>query len=254
MRHMSESQPAPDASASDNLSADPSSPTSSPASSPDKQPRQEPLASYQAGQAMKGTFRVIRLTLRETPKGKPFLLGEVADASRRMGLVCWHPPKQGLEQVLNAGYLLVQGTVDMHRDRLQIQAKLLALATPDDELTAELAEQSDSDMADLWQRFDQLVQSVQDTGLQQIVTAIVTDKERREALATAPAAVTMHHARPGGLLEHTVSVSELADLVCQRYPQLDRDLVVAAALLHDICKLDELNGKDNTVTVTPEIY
>ncbi|HEJ83934.1 MAG TPA: HD domain-containing protein, partial [Desulfobacteraceae bacterium] len=76
--------------------------------------------------------------------------------------------------------------------------------------------------------------------LQALLKAFLDDAAFLQAYCKAPAAKSMHHVYLGGLLEHSLAVADLADDICRRYPELDRDLLVAGALLHDIGKVDEL--------------
>jgi 3'-5' exoribonuclease len=79
-----------------------------------------------------------------------------------------------------------------------------------------------------------------DVNLRALLQAFLDDGAFLEAYSRAPAAKAMHHVYLGGLLEHSLAVATLADDICQRYPGLNRDLLVAGALLHDIGKVNEL--------------
>ncbi|MHC4398083.1 MAG: 3'-5' exoribonuclease YhaM family protein [Planctomycetota bacterium] len=110
--------------------------------------------------------------------------------------------------------------------------------------------------------YDELVgiaeEEVDDTALRQLVTSILSS--HREKLLTCPAARRHHHAFRGGLLEHTLSVTRNAVFLARRYaeqypdmrPPLDRGLVVAGAILHDVGKLRELEQDPTVIQYTPE--
>ncbi|MCA1829117.1 MAG: HD domain-containing protein [Myxococcales bacterium] len=93
-----------------------------------------------------------------------------------------------------------------------------------------------------------IVAAVKDSRLRALLDSFLDDPELGPAFAAAPAAKSIHHAHRGGLVDHTLSVMRLAQKICDHYPQLDRDLVVAGALLHDIGKARELTaaGEDYT--------
>src|SRR5438876_44426 len=93
-----------------------------------------------------------------------------------------------------------------------------------------------------------IVAGVRNAHVRALLDAFLDDPEIGPAFEIAPAAKSIHHAHRGGLREHTLSVLRLAEKVCDHYPQLDRDLVLAGALLHDIGKTRELNaaGEDYT--------
>jgi 3'-5' exoribonuclease len=85
-----------------------------------------------------------------------------------------------------------------------------------------------------------LVGKFQNTHLKALLEAFMADPEIAQAYRNAPAAKTLHHAYIGGLLDHVVSLFRSCDLICRNYPQVNRDLVLAGAFLHDIGKIHEL--------------
>ena len=103
----------------------------------------------------------------------------------------------------------------------------------------------------MYNRTKDILTQIKDKQLQAIVSEFLNDADIMKKFIIAPAAMGMHHAWIGGLLEHTVSLLELALLVCPRYPDIDQDLVLAGLFLHDIAKTVELSytaGFDYTDT------
>jgi 3'-5' exoribonuclease len=92
----------------------------------------------------------------------------------------------------------------------------------------------------LWTELLALVEAVTDPNVKALIRSFVDDDDVAARLRRAAAAKTVHHAYPGGLLEHTVSCLKLAHRIADQYPQADRDLLVAGAFLHDIGKIREL--------------
>ncbi len=97
------------------------------------------------------------------------------------------------------------------------------------------------DLDKLQQELLGLIDSVKHPGLKKLLEDIFTDEKFFDLFIHAPAAKSMHHAYVGGLLEHTVSVARLASIISEGYKEIDRDLIVTAALLHDIGKVYELD-------------
>ncbi len=85
------------------------------------------------------------------------------------------------------------------------------------------------------------VEQVRDRFVRELLLAFLDDPELSPAFRRAPAAKMIHHAYPGGLCEHTLSVMQLGKRVCEHYPQLDRDLITAGCLLHDFGKSREIS-------------
>jgi 3'-5' exoribonuclease len=115
-------------------------------------------------------------------------------------------------------------------------------AAPDADAAAFMPGGRSSAEADAdWKRFGRLARSIGHPDLARLMRGIFSDKDVRGAFRAAPAAHVKHHAYPGGLLEHTVEVAELAMDACRRLGAMDRDLLLTGALLHDIGKIRELD-------------
>ncbi|MGI8773186.1 MAG: 3'-5' exoribonuclease YhaM family protein, partial [Acidobacteriaceae bacterium] len=93
---------------------------------------------------------------------------------------------------------------------------------------------------ELWQKLTGFAESLADPHLHVLIASFLADTEIEKALRAAPAAKSMHHAWIGGLLEHIVSLLGICDLAAAHYPQVNRDLLLTGAVLHDIGKLEEL--------------
>ncbi|HVO18354.1 MAG TPA: HD domain-containing protein [Anaeromyxobacter sp.] len=103
----------------------------------------------------------------------------------------------------------------------------------------------------LWKELVGLVDAVADPHVRELIHAFVDDEDVASRLRRFPAAKSVHHAYPGGLLEHTVSCLKLAHRVADHFPQVDRDLLVAGAFFHDLGKIRELSG-ERSVEYTDE--
>lgn len=97
------------------------------------------------------------------------------------------------------------------------------------------------DLEELYRRFETILSSVRNDDLARLLNAIFADPDLKAKYFLAPAAKAMHGAYLHGLLEHVVRQAELADAVCNCYPRINRDLVVAGVLLHDIGKTVEFS-------------
>ena len=91
----------------------------------------------------------------------------------------------------------------------------------------------------LWEQLDKLLTNMSEGPLRELCSSFFSDPDIMVRFKLAPAAKSMHHAYIGGLLEHTVSVITLIYRICKHYPDLDRDLLIAGAFLHDIGKIEE---------------
>ena len=130
----------------------------------------------------------------------------------------------------------VLGRVERFRDRLQLDVRSVEAAEAD---PAELAPALRRDAAELDGFFEFLAGEISHPGVRTVVGRFVEDEQIRAALRRLPAAES-HHAYAGGLLEHTVGVATLCREATQLHPRLRGDLILAAALLHDVGRTIEL--------------
>jgi 3'-5' exoribonuclease len=114
------------------------------------------------------------------------------------------------------------------------------MAKPEEIELSDFLAHTPYDVEVLYKELLEFAAGIQNPWLKRLVTGIVTDPAIVPRLKRAPAAKVMHHAYIGGLLEHIVGLCGLAKLVARHYPELNEDLVMTAALLHDVGKLDEL--------------
>ncbi|MEM3049239.1 MAG: HD domain-containing protein, partial [Thermoplasmata archaeon] len=107
------------------------------------------------------------------------------------------------------------------------------------------------DIPEMTARLAEVVRSVREPHLRKLLDSFASDEEFMEGFRSAPASIQLHAAAIGGLLHHTLNVVSLCEKMCELHPDLDRDLVVTAALLHDIGKVASFKVTSN-ITQTPE--
>ncbi len=200
------------------------------------------LKSAAAEQGAQGDlFAQLTQKLTKTTKtGKPYLELTFADATDSMTIKVWdNAPWNAACRALSEG-ASVAVTADWQCSQYGMEAAQMefrALA-PQEEAAllsggAEFAAKHEED----WQTIAQLIESMADPRLQALSRALLSVHEGR--FRRAAAARGMHHARRGGLVEHTAGVMRAADSICAAYPQVNRDLVLAGALFHDCGKMWE---------------
>lgn len=133
----------------------------------------------------------------------------------------------------------VAGTARRFGGELQAEVERLRRIEPKDTDPTEFLPSAYRDTAELMGFFEHLVREIHDPGLARTVEKVLADPGVAEGLALAPCTRAGHHAYLGGLLEHTVAVATLVPELCQLHPRLDSDLLMAAALLHDVGKVRE---------------
>jgi len=185
-------------------------------------------------------FIVASKQIKPKKTGEPYLALTLGDRSGQLEAKMW----DNVEEVLNAfeqdDFLKVKGLVNKYKNRFQLTIhKLRKLGETEIEFSDYLPKTA-RNIDELWQALAAFVASFQNPYLRSLVEAFMSDPEIAAAYRNAPAAKTLHHAYIGGLLDHVVSLFRSCDLVCRNYSQINRDLLLTGAFLHDIGKIHEL--------------
>jgi len=179
-------------------------------------------------------FLLLDVTQRKTRDGRPYILFNLSDKSGRIGGVFWNVPSEVVENCPPGSVALVTGDVRLYNKRLQVVALDLQPFEPDS--MADFAATSGRDREEMVAELRQVIGELREP-LRQLLTDILLKPAFLRRFAEAPAAKIMHHAYVGGLLEHTLALIPFCRLAAERYPMIDRDLLIAGALLHDVGKV-----------------
>ena len=181
-------------------------------------------------------FLIQDVARRTTKNGRPFLLLTLSDKTGSCGGVFWDVPPAVDEWVAAGRVAAVTGKVASYKDALQITATmLLPKSNPD---MSDFLPSSSRDKAEMIAELRTVIDSLA-APYRDFVASILLADDFLPAFATMPAAKGMHHAYIGGLLEHTLSMAALADMTAGHYPLVDRDLLLAGTLMHDMGKVHE---------------
>ncbi|HEX2641867.1 MAG TPA: HD domain-containing protein [Thermoanaerobaculia bacterium] len=206
--------------------------------------RNAPIRTWEAGDNVQGFALLTKKEMRQDRNGKSFLDLELADASGSMVAKIWSDSPALHNPFEIHHFVAFRGSVKSYRDQLQLSVDDCREAVEEDRLRgfdeAKLIPSTREDIGDLWRRLEAVLDRVQRPVLRLLAarTLQIYGAELREH----PAAKSMHHAYRGGLLEHVVSMAELALRVCEHYGDLDSDLVLVGVLFHDLGKLRELGA------------
>ena len=203
-----------------------------------------PIRSWQSGDVVQGFALLTKKETRQDKNGKEFLDLELSDATGAMAAKVWgdSPALEGKYEVHQ--FVKFRGAVKNYRDQLQLTVDQCRQANesdrPDGFDESLLVPSTREDIGDLRRRLHKTLGLVSRPVLRRLAEETLAIHE--EALAEHPAAKSIHHAYRGGLLEHAVSMAELAVKVADHYPELDRDLLLIGVLFHDLGKLLELGA------------
>ncbi len=186
-------------------------------------------------------FACVRKDRLTTKTGSPYLALELRD---RTGTIQARAFRNAdvLAGLFERGQLVqARGTVERFRDQLVLEVSEIAAAS---ELVVDPAEFLPSayrDLDELEGFLEHLAREVHDPGYRSLLEELLRDRELRSQWRRAPCTRAGHHAYLGGLLEHTVAVTTLALELCQLHPRLNSDLLLTAAITHDLGRMREFS-------------
>jgi 3'-5' exoribonuclease len=206
------------------------------------------IAELQEDRVVEGVYAVAKKERRRTRTGSDYLALELVDPSGRIEARVWSDVELLDGRFGEGDAVRVLGRVDKYRDRLQLDVRSLEPAEEDAAaLTPGL--RRDADELDGFLEF--LGGEITHPGLKTVVGRFLADERFRARLRELPASPDVHHDYAGGLLEHTVAVATICREAAQVHPRLRGDLLIAAALLHDVGRTLEL-GRPPTFRPTEE--
>ena len=192
------------------------------------------------GDQVEGFYVLKTAQIRTSNSGRPFLAAVVSDKTGSMEAKAWDYAGP-ISQRCEGQVLKIRGTVSEFRGALQLTMERLRLAEPGDPVDrGALVATAPIDPQQAWAEVERLTESIADEDYRAVCRRLL--EEKGEALRTIPAAKTVHHGFLGGLLMHTWSMLRLADFLAGLYAgTVDRSLLLAGTLLHDLAKAEEFS-------------
>jgi 3'-5' exoribonuclease len=195
------------------------------------------IAELAEDRVVEGIYAVARKRRLRTRTGNDYLALELVDPSGSIEGRVWHDVELLDSRFAEGDAVRVLGRVERYRNRLQLDVRGIEPAAGAD--PAELTPTLRRDADELEGFLDFLIAEISHAGLRSAVEATL-DREVRGRLRLLPAAPDGHHVYAGGLLEHTVGAATICREICQLHPRLRADLLLAAALVHDVGRTIEL--------------
>lgn len=178
-----------------------------------------------------------------TKNGKPYENVILQDKTGTIDAKVWEPGSAGISEFDTLDYIEVYGEVNSFQGALQINVKRIRVCREGEYEPSDYLPVSKKGIEAMYQEVLKFIEGIQDTYLKTLLENLfIKDEGFVKAFKNSSAAKTVHHGFVGGLLEHTLSVTKLCDYYCSAYPRLNRDLLLSAALLHDIGKTKELSA------------
>ncbi len=189
----------------------------------------------------KETFLVSEKHILKARNGDEYVGLKLKDRSGVIDAKIWNNLIHLKDKFEAGDFVKITGESNYYNDNWQVIIKDLEKLDEGDVDKKAFLPSTQKDVESLQAELLSLIDSVKHAGLRKLLEEIFTDEKFYNAFIHAPAAKSMHHAYVGGLIEHTVSVAKIANIVSKNYSDVDGDLLVTAALLHDIGKVYELD-------------
>ena len=199
---------------------------------------------------VRGCYLVKEKKTGTTRRGEPFLSLVLADRTGELIAKIWDNAQEKANLFREGDIIEIDASAGLYRGQIQITVSTLRAVSgdPNPEIFFETAPLDPSQMTSSLRK---VLKCVEDNHLKALLDKFLNDRQFMSMFKKAPAAKNFHHSYLGGLLEHTLSVCQMALRVAEHYPRLDRDLLLAAAFLHDIGKTRELKF-DRRIDYTDE--
>ncbi len=207
-----------------------------------------PIAEFIEGEKIQGFYLCVEKHLRHTRSGDLYLELQLRDRSGSVNAKLWDKVEELGAKFAAGDPVAVSGQVEQYNQRLQLIIKKINRASIQHYARygydpGLIVPTSDRDPKELWKTLTRHIRRMKNPDLRRLVSNIY--RRRRDRLLFLPASMSIHHNYRGGYLEHVLSMVEIAVFLADHY-RLDRDLLLTGVLLHDIGKVDELQGEFST--------
>lgn len=200
------------------------------------------IKDYKEGDRVYDIYLCKHKTSAVTKNGKAYDSVILQDKTGTVDAKVWDPNSAGIEDFDTLDYIEVYGDVTSFQGALQVNVKRIRKCREGEYDPADYLPVSPFPIDGMMQELLSLINSVQNAYLKKLLQMFfVEDEEFVKRFRQSSAAKTVHHGFVGGLLQHTLSVTKLCDYYCTQYPVLNRDLLLTAAICHDIGKTKELS-------------
>ena len=199
------------------------------------------IAEMVPSQRIEGVFAIANAQLGKTRQDKPYLRCLLSDKTGEAPARKWSISEEEYADLPTDGFVWVEGETQAYQGQLQIIVHNMHVHEPTIEQMKELLPVTSRDIEEMWTECVSLLRSFEHPALLALAELFLEDEYFVESFKRAPAAKALHHSHLGGLLEHSLTLMQIADRICPLYPRINRDIVVMGCFLQDIGKTRELS-------------
>lgn len=201
------------------------------------------IESFYDGMRVSGVFLAKTKNTALTKNGKEYLNVVLQDRTGQIDAKVWDPNSPGIAEFEAMDYVSIEGNVTVYNGVNQLSIKCLRVAEEGSFDPGDCLPVSKRQPTEMIGELEAMISSVQEPHLKKMLEKLfIEDQALRKSFSSHSAAKSVHHGYLGGLMEHTLSVARVCDAFAGNYPFLNRDLLISAALCHDIGKTRELTS------------
>ena len=205
-------------------------------------PRQVPVAQLRKGDRVDGAVLLVEMAnFKQTRNNKNFIQLQLRDRTGSVKAVRWEASHELFASFESEDFIRITGRVEEFQQKLQIVVDRIEPVPASEVDSNQFLPSSERDIGEMETELQGAIATVRDDQLRALLLAVVQDPDVASGLRRCPAGKAMHHAYVGGLLEHILSLIHAGQQLSKVYPELNGDLLTAAAILHDIGKVRELS-------------
>lgn len=203
------------------------------------------LLQYEIGEMIEQFLLIKSATKGTASNGKPFLTLILQDQSGEIEAKLWDVSDEDEKVYINEKIVKIHGEIQNYRGRNQLKIRQIRSSTPDDRVRlSEFLQTAPLTIDEMTEKITQYIFDMKNPNIQRITRQLL--KKYQQSFYEFPAATKNHHEFVSGLSYHVVSMLDLAKAIAQLYPSLDKDLLYAGIILHDLGKVIELSGPVST--------
>jgi len=193
-----------------------------------------------AGDVIEDVFVVSNKQFAQAANGSHYLKAFVSDRTSQLSARMWKATREIFNVLPDNGFARIRARIENYQSNLQCIIESVGPAADGSFDVGDLLPVTTKNIDEMFAKLSALLGTVRNKHVHALLQAYLKDERLMGLFKRSPAAQSFHHAWIGGLLEHTLNASEVANAVCNFYPTLNRDLVLAGVFLHDIAKTWEL--------------
>ena len=199
------------------------------------------IEDFKDGENIIGHYLCKEKQLLQSKSGKNYLAVKLSDKTGQINGKVWEL-NNSIQSFEAGDFIKIDGFTHIYLTEMQIKITKIRKSLEGEYLPADYIKTTDKDVEALYSRLFELIESIDNAHLKTLLKNIYTSDEISAPFKKSSAAKSLHHGYLGGLIEHTVSVVEICDLLAGRYKYVNRDLLLTAAALHDLGKIWELSA------------